>query len=79
MDYFIKSETFSAQWSFIYAGNKLYLQKRRKSLLIANIKHNLGGSVMEGTDSEPTFTFNIGRMKYNSICKLPKKIQMNKN
>ena len=28
MDYFIRSETFSAKWTFIYAGNKLYLHKK---------------------------------------------------
>ena len=28
MDYFTKSQTFSAQWSFIYADNKLYLHKK---------------------------------------------------
>ena len=25
MDYFFKSETFSAQWFFTYGGNKLHL------------------------------------------------------
>ena len=53
MDYFTKSKTFSAQWPFTYAGNKLDLHKKRKSLLIPNINHNLGGSVTEGTVSEP--------------------------
>ena len=57
MDYFTKSEIFSAQWHFTYAGNKLYLHKKRKSLLITNIKHNLGDSVVEGTVSEPKFHF----------------------
>ena len=28
MDYFFKSQTFSAQWVFTYAGNKLYLHKK---------------------------------------------------
>ena len=28
MDYFTKSQTFSAQWSFIYADNKLCLHKK---------------------------------------------------
>ena len=28
MDYFTKSQTFSAQWPFIYADNKLYLHKK---------------------------------------------------
>ena len=28
MDYFTKSEAFSAQWPVIYAGNKLYLHKK---------------------------------------------------
>ena len=32
MDYFTKSQTFSAQQSFTYAGNKLYLHKKRKLL-----------------------------------------------
>ena len=30
MDYFTKSETISAQWPFTYAGNKLYLHRKRK-------------------------------------------------
>ena len=53
MDYFTKSETFSVQWPFTHAGNKLYLHKKRKSLLITNINNNLGDSVAEGTDFEP--------------------------
>ena len=28
MDYFFKTQTFSAQWAFTYAGNKLYLHKK---------------------------------------------------
>ena len=28
MDYFTKSETFNAQWSFNYASNKFYLHKK---------------------------------------------------
>ena len=28
INYFTKSETFSTQWSFTYAGNKLYLHKK---------------------------------------------------
>ena len=56
IDYFIKSETFSVQWPFIYAGNKLYLQKN-KSLLITNINHNLGSNGTEGTVSEPAGHF----------------------
>ena len=28
MDYFFKSQTFSAQWVFTYAGNKLCLHKK---------------------------------------------------
>ena len=36
-----------------YACNKLYLHKKQKSLLITNINHNLGDSVVEGTISEP--------------------------
>ena len=57
MDYFTKSETFIAQWPFTYAGNKLYLQKKRKSLLITNINHNLSDSVAEETVSEPKCHF----------------------
>ena len=57
MDYFTKSETFSAQWLFTYAGNKLYMHKKRKSLLITNINHNLGDSAAEGTVSEPKCHF----------------------
>ena len=49
MYYFTKSEIFSAQWLFTYAGNKLYFNGKRKSLLITNINHNLGDSVAEGT------------------------------
>ena len=52
-----RSETFSAQWPFIYAGNKFYLHKKRKSLLITNINHNLGDTVAEGAVSEPTCHF----------------------
>ena len=52
MDYYTKSETFSAQWPFTYPGSKLYSHKKRKSLLITNI-NNLGDSVAEGTVSEP--------------------------
>ena len=40
MDYFTKSETFSAQCPSTYDGNKLYLHKKRKSLLITNINDN---------------------------------------
>ena len=57
MDYFTKSETFSAQGSFTYAGNTLYLHKKRKLLLITNINHNLGDSVVEGTVSVPKCHF----------------------
>ena len=57
VDYFIKRETFSAQESFTYAGNKIYLYKLRKSLLITDINHNLGESVVEGTVSEPKCHF----------------------
>ena len=55
MDYFTKSETFSVQWPFIHPGNKLYLHKIRKLLLITNINHNLGYSVGERTVSEPKY------------------------
>ena len=41
----------------LYAGNKLYLHKKRKSLLIANINHNLKDSVAQGTVSEPKCCF----------------------
>ena len=57
MDYFTKSETFSVQWSFIYAGNKLYLHKKRKLLLITNNNHNLGEIIGERTVSEPKCYF----------------------
>ena len=57
MDYFTKNETFSAQELFTYAGNELFLHKKRKSLLITNINHNLGDSVVEGTVSEPKCHF----------------------
>ena len=30
MDYFTNTETFSVQWFFIYAGNKLYLHKKKR-------------------------------------------------
>ena len=49
---FTKSETFSAQWSFTCSGNKLYLHKKRRSLWVTNINHNLGDSFVEGTVSE---------------------------
>ena len=54
MDYFTKSETFSAH---TYAGNKLCLHRKRKSLLITNINHNLCDSVVEGKVSEPKCHF----------------------
>ena len=57
MDYFNKSETCCAQCPFTYAGNKLYLHKNRKSLLITNINNNLGESVTEGTNFEPKCHF----------------------
>ena len=57
MDYFIKSQTFSAQWPFTYAGNDLYFHKTRKLLLITNINYNLGKCVLEGTVSEPKYLF----------------------
>ena len=57
MDYFTKSLTFTASWSFTYAGNKLYLHKKRKLLLITNIDQNVGDSVAEGTVSEPKYHF----------------------
>ena len=41
MDYFTEGETFSAQWPFVQAGNKLYMHKKTKSLLITNINHNV--------------------------------------
>ena len=79
MDYFIKSQTFSAQWPFIYAGKNLYFRKTRKLLLITNINHNLGKCVLEGTVSEPKCLFNSDRIKYCNIYKLLKKFQMNRN
>ena len=57
MDYFTKNETCRAQEPFTYAGNKLYLHEKKKSLLITNINHNLGDSVAEGTVSEPKCHF----------------------
>ena len=30
MDYFTNTETFSVQWFFVYAGNKLYLHKKKR-------------------------------------------------
>ena len=57
MDSFTKSETLNTQWPFTYAGNKLYLHKKRKSLLIPNINHNLGNNAAEGTVSEPKCHF----------------------
>ena len=57
MDYFTKSKTFSAQWPYPYAGNKLYLHMKRKSVLSTNINHNLGDSVAEGTVFEPKCHF----------------------
>ena len=57
MDYFTKSQTFSAQQPFTYAGNKLYLRKKRKLLLITNNNHNLGDNVAEGAVSEPKCHF----------------------
>ena len=57
MDYFIKSQTFSAQWPFTYAGKNLYFRKTTKLLLITNINHNLGKCVLEGTVSEPKCLF----------------------
>ena len=57
MDCFNKSETFSAELPFTYAGNKLYLYKKIKSLLITNINHNLCYNVVEGTGSEPKWHF----------------------
>ena len=73
-----KSETFSVQWPFAYAGNKPYLHRKRKSLLVTNINHNLGDSVAEGTVSEPKRHFQHCRIKYYKICNFLKKLQMNK-
>ena len=30
MDYFTKSDTFGAQWSFTLAASKIYFHKKRK-------------------------------------------------
>ena len=61
MDYFTKSETFSAHWPFIYADNKLYFHKKKKKkkkiLTDYYINHNLGDSAAEGTVSEPACHF----------------------
>ena len=56
MDYFTESLTFTASWPFTYAGNKLYLHKK-KLLLITNIDQNVGDSAAEGTVSEPKYHF----------------------
>ena len=48
MAYFTKSQIFSDPWPFTYAGNKLYLHKKRKLLLMTNINHNVGDSVADG-------------------------------
>ena len=73
-DYFIRSKTFIAKYPFIYAGNKLYLHKKTKLLLITNINHKLGESVREGAVSEPTCQFQYWQDKKN-IWKLLKKLQ----
>ena len=78
MDYFTKSETFSVQWPFTYASNKPYLHRKRKSLPITNINHNLGDSAAERTVSEPKRHFQHCRIKYYQICNFLKKLQMNK-
>ena len=57
MNYFTESQIFSAQWPFTYAGNKIYLHKKRKLFLITNINHNLGKCVAEMTVSEPKCHF----------------------
>ena len=57
MDYFTKNETLSPQEPFTYAGNKLYLHEKIKSLLFTNINHNLGEIVAEETISEPKCHF----------------------
>ena len=78
IEYFTTQQTFSDQWPFTYAGNKLYSHKK-KYLLITNINHNFGDSVVwRGQFQSPNVTFNIDRIKYNNICKLLKKLKMNK-
>ena len=57
MDYFTKSKTFSRQWLFTYADNKIYLHKTRKSLLNTNINHSLSDRVVEETVYEPKCLF----------------------
>ena len=77
MDYFTKSRLFSAKYPFIYAGNKLCLHKKENHywlLLLTAIYMSVG----EGTVSEPTCHFWHWQDKIN-ICKLLKKIQINKN
>ena len=78
IDDFTKSKTFSAQRPFTYAGNKLYLHKKRKSILIINIYHNLGTVLRRGQFLSPNGTFDIDRIKYDNICKL-KKLKINKS
>ena len=57
MDYFTKSRIFSVRWLFTYVGNKLYLHKKRKLLLVTNINYNLGKFVADRTVSEPKCHF----------------------
>ena len=74
MDYYTKSETFSAQWPFTYAGNKLYLhKKKKKSLLISNVNNNLGNSAAGGTCYEPTCHFQYWQCKIQEDLKTPQK------
>ena len=81
MDYFTKTETLSAQWSFISFGSKLNLHKKENPYWLLNINHNLGDSVAVETVSEPACHFQHCQVKiqYNNICKLFKNLQMNKN
>ena len=79
MDYFTKSETFGSQWHFTYAGNKLYLHKKEnhyRLLILTTIQVTV---LRRGQFLSPNVIFNIDRIKYHNICKLPKQTQMNKN
>ena len=73
MDYFTKSETFSVQWPFTYAGNKPYLHRKRKSLLITNINHNLGDKCCGGDSFGAQTSFSTLQDKTLQNLQFPKK------